>query len=67
MVYYIKRQIVIGTGNGAVEPVMSLASGEVKKNVSVKLAVMYVQPIVEDPVADESVGKVADEREGDPP
>ena len=46
---------------------MSAASGEVKKNVSFKLADMYVPPIVEDPVVDESVDQVADEREREPP
>ena len=40
--------------SGAVEAVMSEASGEVKKNGSCKLAGKYVQPMVEDPVAGEN-------------
>ena len=40
--------------NGAVEAVMNVASGELKKNGSLKPAEKFLQPIVDDPVIDES-------------
>ena len=55
--HYIKIQIANGMTaekrevNGAIEAVMSVASGQLKKNGSFNITEMYVQPVVEDPVA----------------